>query len=167
MVSGASKERIVNTICNNCAQACGLEIHVAGDRVTRVNPIEGHVVQNTSGCPKAAPEALMEMIHSDKRLRKLLRRVNGELREITWEDALDFIAEKLHQLKEKNGARALTYQTVNAFLATESEKVARGFCDLYGTPNFSSVGSLCFYTRRFAHTVTLNHGAPIYAFPNW
>jgi len=167
MVNAAGKERIVHTICNNCAQACGLEIHVAGDRITRVNPIEGHVVRNTSGCPRAAPEALMEMMHSDKRLRKPLRRVNGDLRETSWEDALDFISEKLQLLKEKHGAKALTYQTGNAFLATESEKVVRRFCDLYGTPNFSSVGSLCFYARRFAHAVTLNHTAPIYAFPNW
>ncbi len=44
-----------------------------------------------------------DFIQSPKRLTKPLIRKDGELKETTWNEALDFVAEKLSAIKEKHG----------------------------------------------------------------
>ena len=157
-------ERTVKTICNMCQLGCGINVHVEGGRAVRISPMEEHPLRNL--CPKADSQAILEMVYSQERLKNPLRMFNGGFKEVSWEEAFDFISEELDRIKQQYGARAFVYNTGNAFIATQTEKVARRFCDLYGTPNFTSGASFCFYARLFAHSVTWDHRGG-YAHPSW
>lgn len=159
-----SEERIVKTICNMCQLGCGINVHVAGERAVRISPMEEHPLRIL--CPKADSQAILEMVYSEERLRTPLKKVNGTFKEISWDDAFDFISEELTRIKQQYAARAFAYNTGNAFISTQTEKVARRFCDLYGTPNFTSGASFCFYARLFAHNLTWDYRGG-YALPSW
>ena len=159
-----SKERTVKTICNMCQLGCGINVKVKEGQVVDIGSMEEHPLRTL--CPKADSRAILEMVYSADRLRTPLRRVSGGFQEVSWDEALDFISEGLSGIKQRYGARAFAYNTGNAFISTLTEKVARRFCDLYGTPNFTSGASFCFYSRHFAHSLTFDHRGA-YALPSW
>lgn len=95
--------------CNLCEAICGVELTVErrpdGDRVTgiRGNPEDplsrGHI------CPKGV--ALAD-IHADPdRLRRPVKKVDGEWVETSWDDALDLVAENLARAVNTHGNDAL------------------------------------------------------------
>jgi anaerobic selenocysteine-containing dehydrogenase len=95
--------------CNLCEAICGVLLTVErrpdGDRVTgiRGNPDDplsrGHI------CPKGV--ALAD-IHADPdRLRRPVRKVDGEWVETTWDDALDLVADNLARAVNTHGNDAL------------------------------------------------------------
>ncbi len=158
------ERRIVKTICNMCQMGCGIDVHVEDGRIAKVSPMEGHVFKGL--CPKAGTKAISEMVYSEQRLKTPLKKVNGQFKEISWDEAFNFISEKLDKVKKQYGAKALAYNTGNAFISTHTEKAAKRLCGLYGTPNFTSGASFCFYARVFAHSLTFDYRG-VFATPSW
>jgi len=157
-------ERIVKTICNLCGQGCGLDVHVKDERIVKVSPMAEHVFNTL--CPKAQSQPVIEWVYSRERLTNPLRKVNGEFKEVSWDDALDFIVDKLDRIKRQHGAKAVAYHTGNAFISTQVERLAMLLCDLYGTPNFTSGAAFCDYAKRFAHSLTFDYEG-VFAYPCW
>ena len=147
-----------------CSTGCGLDVHVSNDEIQKVAPMPEHIY-NTS-CVKAETQAIRGLVYSKDRLLKPMLRSNGELKETSWDIALNYIADRLVETKKRHGARSLAYNTGNAFIRSHTEKLARRFCDLYGTPNYTSGGSYCFFSRRFGHGLTFNHAGAT-AQPDW
>jgi anaerobic selenocysteine-containing dehydrogenase len=92
-------------VCNLCEAICGLELSVEDGRVTGVrgNPADplsrGHI------CPKGVAIA---DVHADPdRLRRPVRRVDGRLVEVGWDEALDLVAENLARVLTEHGRDAL------------------------------------------------------------
>jgi predicted molibdopterin-dependent oxidoreductase YjgC len=50
-----------------------------------------------------------EFVQSPKRLTKPLLRKNGELTEVTWDEALTVTAEKMRQITDEHGADSLAF----------------------------------------------------------
>lgn len=87
-----------------------------------------------------------------------MRRINGSWQDISWDQALDFIAHKLARIKEEHGAKAVVVYSGDAHIGGQfPRRLAMRFCSLYGTPNFTAGGSLCFFSRLMGHGLTLNH----------
>jgi anaerobic selenocysteine-containing dehydrogenase len=93
--------------CVLCAQNCGLELLVEDDRITKVradreNPrSEGYV------CRKGM--SVIYYQYPRDRLTGPLKRVGDGFVSVTWEQALDGIAEKLQQIRGEYGPRSLAY----------------------------------------------------------
>ena len=165
MERGKSEEKVVNTICKMCMLGCGMKAYVKGGKLINITPSEEHILGRTH-CVKANPQAILEYVYSPERLTDPLRKVNGEWKKVSWDEAFDFIARELSRIKREWGARALAFHTGNAFISTLTEKVARRFCDVYETPNFTSGASFCFYSKRYGHSLTVNHRGTT-MLPNW
>jgi predicted molibdopterin-dependent oxidoreductase YjgC len=96
--------RKVNTVCTYCGTGCTLTLHVRGNEVIRVSspassPNEGWLcVKGRFG---------YEFINSPDRLTTPLIKRNGTFEEATWEEALDYTARRLGEIKEAHGADAL------------------------------------------------------------
>ena len=97
-------------VCNLCEAICGLVLTLEDGRVTGVrgNPDDplsrGHV------CPKAF--ALQDVYDDPDRLRRPVRRVTGpsghdEWREVSWDEALDLVADRLASTITAHGRDAL------------------------------------------------------------
>jgi formate dehydrogenase alpha subunit len=50
-----------------------------------------------------------EFVHSPNRLTRPLMRKNGTLAEVSWDEALDFTASRLREIKEKHGSDSLAF----------------------------------------------------------
>jgi formate dehydrogenase (coenzyme F420) alpha subunit len=77
-----------------------------------------------------------------------LKRVNSEFVEISWEQALDEIAEKLQDLKARFGPQVLG--VFSGSIGVENLEMAglvQRFKAAFGSPNFFSVESVCYRMR--------------------
>lgn len=145
----ASQVKVVKTACNMCVTRCGLNVSVENGKIVKVTGMPEHPYNTL--CVKAY--AIPELVHSRERLINPLRKVDGKFKEVSWEEALDFAADKLTKIKQKYGAKAVNIHVGNPFIATQTEKVVRRFSDLYGTPNYTTGASFCFLARTIGHSL--------------
>ncbi len=147
-----SDGRVVKSVCHLCLSCCGLDAHVKNGRLVRVSAMKEHPINRL--CVKA--RAIPDWIYSPNRLIHPLRKVGGAWREVSWEEALDVIADKLSAIKERYGAKALVVHLGEPMVGTEVPRIAIRFCSLYGTPNYTSGASLCFAAKGIGHGLTIS-----------
>ena len=89
------------TICTYCGTGCSIDIFTKDGEIVQVNGTEESIVNNGSLCIKG--RFGNDFVHSEERLKKPLKKEGSEFKEIEWDEAFDFIAKKLNEIKEKNG----------------------------------------------------------------
>ncbi|MFD5452119.1 molybdopterin oxidoreductase family protein [Streptomyces sp. NPDC127100] len=91
-------------ICPLCEATCGLTLTVEGTRVTAARGDRDDVFSRGFICPKGASFGALDA--DPDRLRAPLVRRDGELREATWEEAFDAVAEGVRPVVERYGPHA-------------------------------------------------------------
>lgn len=154
------KVQRVKTVCNMCNTRCGIDVYVRNGEIVKVEGMQEHPYNRL--CVKA--QAIPELVHSSERLTDPLRRVKHGWQKISWDEAFDYIGNKLGEIKQKYGAKSLVVHIGHPFIATHTEKVIRRFTDLYGTPNYTTGASFCFLARTIGHSLTCGaHISPDYS----
>ena len=95
------------TGCVLCAQNCGLEVLVENNRIIRSRPDKDNVRSEGYCCRKGLNVAWHQ--HHADRLTHPLKKVNGGFERISWDQAIDEIAEKLGGIVKQHGPRSLAY----------------------------------------------------------
>jgi anaerobic selenocysteine-containing dehydrogenase len=95
------------TGCVLCAQNCGLEVLIENNRIARVRPDRENPRSEGYSCRKGLNIAHFQ--HHAQRLRHPLKRVGWKFEPISWEQALDEIAEKLRTIVHDHGPRSLAF----------------------------------------------------------
>jgi formate dehydrogenase major subunit len=90
-------EREIRTICPYCGVGCGVVLGVRGNRIVRVKGDFENEVNRGNLCVKGRYG--LDFVNHPDRLKKPLIKKNGKFEEVTWEEALDFIAQKLQAYK--------------------------------------------------------------------
>ncbi|MFE3590707.1 molybdopterin oxidoreductase family protein [Streptomyces niveus] len=93
--------RTAPRVCPLCEATCGLTLTIEGTTVTGARGDRDDVFSKGFICPKGA--SFGELDADPDRLRTPLIRVNGELREGSWDEAFDLIAARLRPLAEEHG----------------------------------------------------------------
>src|SRR5688572_15906268 len=123
--SVAPPESVVQTACPlDCPDACTLNVTVRGGRVLKIDgATENHI---TSGYICAKVRRFPERVYGDDRLLyPAIRRGtkgSGLFKRVTWDDALDLIAEKMQAARAGGGAETilpLCYGGSNGFLTQD------------------------------------------------
>ncbi|AGL00060.1 molybdopterin-containing oxidoreductase family protein [Desulfoscipio gibsoniae] len=143
----------INSDCMLCVWDCGIKATVEDGRLTEVKGLPEHPISKGYLCPRG--EALPSYVYSASRLTTPMRREKGRWQKVSWDDALDYCAEKLNAVKAKYGARALA--VFCGSVGVESYEVAtfaRRFKGAFGTPNLLSVENICFRARILARQLT-------------
>lgn len=128
--------------CPYCGVGCGVEAQVKSGRITKIRGDGSHPANFGKLCPK--PAGLIDAIPHDDRLKFPMRRTRkgGELRRVSWDEALDELVEKLSGALEVSPRAAAFY--ISGQLLTEDyyavNKLAKGFL---GTNNLDSNSRLC------------------------
>lgn len=91
--------------CNLCEAICGVEIEHRNGRVTSIRGDKDDPFSRGHICPKAL--ALKEIYESPNRLKKPLKRVGNEFREIGWDEAIGETAERLREIQNRFGRDAV------------------------------------------------------------
>ncbi len=101
-------------------------------------------------CPKgrAAPEWVY---HPDRLTGCLKRTGTGRFEPLSYDQALDEIAEKMQKIKKDYGARAMSVWTGEAIGFLQQEAYARRFIHAFGSPNFFTADSVCYAARLMAY----------------
>ncbi|MFC2002429.1 molybdopterin-dependent oxidoreductase [Chloroflexota bacterium] len=148
--------REVLTFCHMCPGRCTRKAVIKDGRIVEWNrDLESGL--STEFCPTTKGLAVMEISSHPDRLRypqkRLGARGEGKWQRISWDEALDTIAEKLKDLKAKYSPESLAmclgepHQMEFAF--------AQRFATYFGTPNVATPGGYCGTPSGTAYTYTL------------
>jgi anaerobic selenocysteine-containing dehydrogenase len=148
-----SNEEIIKSACFMCHISCGIEAHVKDGKLVKVTPMKEHAFNKL--CVKA--QGMTEWLYSKDRILTPLRKVDGEWHKVSWDEAFDFIASKLANIRERYGAKALVYHVSEPLINTNAPRVASRFMSLYGTPNHTSGATLCFAAHGIGHGLTISN----------
>ncbi|MEU9748807.1 molybdopterin oxidoreductase family protein [Streptomyces niveus] len=97
--------RTAPRVCPLCEATCGLTLTIEGTTVTGARGDRDDVFSKGFICPKGA--SFGELDADPDRLRTPLIRVDGELREGSWDDAFDLVAARLRPLAEEHGPESV------------------------------------------------------------
>lgn len=151
--------KIVKTICPMCLKCCGVDAHVRDGKLVKVTGMKEHPFNRL--CVKA--RAMADWLYSKERITHPLKKTHADWEEISWDKAFEVIAAKLKYIKEDYGAKALVVHLGNPFIGSHVPRVAARFSSVYGTPNYTSGGSLCFIAKAIGHGLSLsNRGLPLF-----
>jgi predicted molibdopterin-dependent oxidoreductase YjgC len=101
--------KTVLTTCTHCGCGCGFYLEVLDGQVIDTIPCKTNPVSQGKLCIKGWN--VHEFIQSPKRLTAPLLRKNGELVEVSWDEALDYTVSKLKSIKESHGGDAIAFLT--------------------------------------------------------
>jgi predicted molibdopterin-dependent oxidoreductase YjgC len=97
--------REVITTCPYCGVGCSLTLHLRDNEIIMVSSKEDSFVNEGMLCAKG--RFGYEFVASPDRLKKPLLRKNGKFESVSWDEALDYIAEKFMDIKKKYGPDAI------------------------------------------------------------
>ena len=101
--------KTVLTTCTHCGCGCGFYLEVLDGQVIDTIPCKTNPVNQGKLCIKGWN--VHEFIQSPKRLTAPLVRKNGELVEVSWDEALDYTVSKLKSIKAADGGDAIAFLT--------------------------------------------------------
>lgn len=154
-------ERVVPGGCNICFNSCSTNYHFHDDRLVKVTGNESDPYLKGKICPKS--QLAVQLYGSERRLKRPLKRVGargeGKFEPISWDQALDEIAERLKAVSGKWGGEAL-----GIFCGTRTGTITRNyvtvFSQMFGTPNFTSTDPFCAASKHIAYEVTQGNALP-------
>jgi len=114
----------VRTTCSYCGVGCQIDFHVKDNRIIKITGAEDTPPNYGSLCVKG--RFGFNFVHSRDRLTTPLIKENGELREATWDEALDLTAKRLSEIKDQHGADSIGVFT-SARVTNEDNYVAQKF----------------------------------------
>ncbi len=127
---GGSKT--VKTICTYCAVGCGINAEVHNGVWVRQEVAQDHPVSLGGHCCKGA--GAIDMVTSEKRLKNPMKRVDGRWQNISWDQALDEVSQKLLDIRKNHGPDAL-HINGSAKVSTEMAYLQRKFAAFWGSNN--------------------------------
>jgi predicted molibdopterin-dependent oxidoreductase YjgC len=118
------EEKKVRTTCTYCGVGCQINLHTKGGRILKVSGVDGAAPNFGSLCVKG--RFAFDFVASGDRLTTPLIRENGELREASWDEALDKVAHELGRIKSENGPDSIGMLT-SARVTNEDNYMAMKF----------------------------------------
>jgi anaerobic selenocysteine-containing dehydrogenase len=157
--------RTVRGYCALCTAHCATVATVEDGRVTRLEPDHDHPnggVMCMKG--KAAPE----LVYNPDRLNYPLKRTRPKgaaepgWRQVSWDEALDDIAGRILQVRERHGARsiALAKGTRSGTSVDDVERWLGRLLHLIGSPNWVSTTHVCNWHKDTAFSYTFGSNLP-------
>ncbi|MGK5087122.1 molybdopterin-dependent oxidoreductase [Bdellovibrionota bacterium FG-2] len=173
----------IPSCCNMCGGQSGILVHVVDGVVEKIEPnhwnpnnysnistdfFDGYTEaygckEGGALCPKG--NAGIMQLYDPERVKKPLKRTNPDKtpgadpkwEEITWERALDEIAEKMRALRDADEAQKLIWMSEDhSFTHVQGD-----FCTLYGTPNYVMHSNLCDVARKASYKAVMGDDRPL------
>ena len=104
MEATAVDTKQINTICGFCGVGCGLAVTVEDGMISKVTGEKDNPSSKGEACIKGREG--WRHLYSDRRLTRPLIRKNGELVPASWDEALDLVASRMTEIKERFGPDA-------------------------------------------------------------
>ncbi len=150
-------EKKVKTTCPYCGVGCQIELSIQDGKIVRSEGVEGVLPNDGRLCVKG--RFGYDYVHSPERLTTPLIKKNGKFVEASWDEALDLIAHKFSEIKEKYGSDALAGYA-SAKCTNEDNYLFQKFIRVvFGTNNLDYCTRLCHASTVTAMLKSLGDGA--------
>ena len=150
-------EKKVKTTCPYCGVGCQLELSIQDGKIVRSEGVEGVLPNDGRLCVKG--RFGYDFVNSPERLTSPLIKRNGKFEEASWDEALDLIARKFGEIKEKYGNDALAGYA-SAKCTNEDNYLFQKFIRVvFGTNNLDYCTRLCHASTVTAMLKSLGDGA--------
>ncbi len=153
-------KKVHNTACpRNCYSTCSFKVWTEDGKVINIDP---------QPLNKATPEGIclkglsyVERVNSPRRILYPLRKINGKFKQISWENALNEISEKLNHHKQKYGPQSILFYYASG-MSGLLNSVSTNFWKMFGGAT-TVYGNLCWPAGLEATRLTLGenkHNVP-------
>lgn len=133
--------RTVHTFCRYCLASCGIEVTVAGNRVTKIGPDKQNPHSWHDFCAKG--RTANQLVEHPRRILAPMRRVGDGYVEATWDEALADIAGRMNALIDDGGPDSIgVYYGNPAGFSSSNIIFMNGWLDAIGTKSRYFVGSV-------------------------
>jgi len=173
----------IPSCCNACGGQCGILAHVVEGKVVKIEPNpwnpnnysnistdffanytpETGVREGAAICPKG--NAGIFGLYDPDRVQRPRKRTNPKKgldqdpgwQEISWEQAISEIADRLRPLREAGHPEELLWWSEDhSFVHPQQD-----FCRLFGTPNYSNHSNLCDVSRKASFKMAMGDERPL------
>ncbi|MFB3061139.1 MAG: molybdopterin-dependent oxidoreductase, partial [Candidatus Binatia bacterium] len=164
-IQASNDTSTIRGYCALCTAHCATIATVEDGRVTRLEPDNDHP---NGGVICIKGRAAPDLVYHPERLNYPLKRTRpkgdpdpGWVR-VSWDEALDAIAERLLAIRERHGARAvaLAKGTPSGTSVDDAERWLARFLNSFGSPNWVSTTHVCNWHRDTAFSYTFGTNLP-------
>ncbi|SDP15227.1 molybdopterin-containing oxidoreductase family protein [Desulforhopalus singaporensis] len=132
-------KKSIYSICGMCTVRCPIRVETENNRVTWIegNP---HLLGGALCAKGSAASALLE--DSERPQQPLIRvgaRGAGRWRKATWDEALDYVADKLATIKKEYGPESVVLSSRGG----PWQNMSKAFIHAFGSPNYTNHDSTC------------------------
>lgn len=137
------KERIkkTKTVCTYCGVGCSFNIWTKGRNILKVEPTPESPANGISTCVKG--KFGWDYVNSNERLTKPLIREGDYFKEVEWDEAIQYVAKRFQEIKEKHGADALGFIASSKATNEESYLLQKFARQVIGTNNVDNCSRYC------------------------
>jgi thiosulfate reductase/polysulfide reductase chain A len=143
-------------LCNMCRNKCAGFARVQNNTITKLNPNHYFPKSRNMLCPKG--NAGIQAIYDRDRLKYPLIRIgnrgDGRYKRVTWDEAYEYIKDKLVKIidEEKDNRSTVAYCNGEGF---NKDEYIKFFGSKLGSANFLDEGSICLNTKLGATQLTI------------
>lgn len=154
--SVVAKEK-TRTVCTYCGVGCNLEVATVNGEIKSIQAPYDAAVNAGHTCLKG--RFAFKFYNHAERLRTPLIKRNGEFVEATWDEAYDFIAKKLQDVKATYGADAIGGISSARCTNEENYLMQKFIRTVIGTNNIDSCARVCHSPTALGMQRTFGTGA--------
>jgi anaerobic selenocysteine-containing dehydrogenase len=140
-------------------------VTVADNRVLAITGDRKHPLSQGFVCPKATDAT--EFLYHPERVHYPRKRVGnrgaGAWKEISWDQALDEIADQIRSITDRHGPEALGY-SFGTFRGGDWA-IGERFLNRFGSPNAAGQDKICYGPITLAETLTYGFGPSVFGWP--
>jgi anaerobic selenocysteine-containing dehydrogenase len=154
-----SDVRKVKTACRSCHGGCGVIAHVCDGKVVKIEGDPDSPISHGTLCSKGL--AITQVAYHPDRVKYPLKKTSNGWERITWDEALDTVADKFRAVINEFGPESII---IGQGTGRDYESHFSRFGNLLGTPNMLTAGHMCYLSRIGATLTTCGrHPAIDYA----
>lgn len=150
-------DKTVRTTCTYCGVGCQLEVSVIDGEIKGIQAPETAEVNEGHTCLKG--RFAFEFYNHAERLREPLIKKNGKFEEVSWDEAYDFIASRMIDIKNKYGADAIGGISSSRATNEENYLMQKMIRVAVGTNNIDGCARVCHAPTAFGMQQSFGTGA--------
>ena len=138
----------VASTCQGCTQWCAIEIFTQNGRAVRVRGNQASKSNHGYVCPRG--HLIPQQLYDPDRIKGPMKRTNAakgrgidpKFVPITWDEALDIVADRMIDLRRSGETHKLVYMR-GRYSPTSTDLLYGTLPKVFGTPNYFSHSAIC------------------------
>jgi len=152
-----SDAETVRTVCSYCGVGCNLEVSVKDNKILSIEAPEDAEVNAGHTCLKGR-YAWRFYDHGDRLTSPMVRK-NGELEKVSWQEAFDYLSDRLSHIKAEHGSDAIAGISSARCTNEENYLLQKMIRVVLGTNNIDCCARVCHSPTAYGMQKSFGTGA--------